>query len=121
MVTALERERLPGVLMPPLLECKLGKLPIKSLGLPLLKGRIKKEDWGNIIRRIEGRIEGWQAKLLSQGECFILVNSVLSNLPLYFLSIFRAPKWVIRRIDSLWKTFFWRRRSCCTGGLCLVN
>lgn len=34
----------------------------------------------------------WQAKLLSQGGRLVLVNLVLSNLPLYYFLIFKAPK-----------------------------
>ncbi len=74
------------------MECKTGSLPIKYLGLPLSRGRIRREDWRGIINKIESRIEGWQAKLLSQGGRLALVNSVLSNLPLYFFSVFKAPK-----------------------------
>lgn len=78
------------------LECKLGSLPMNHLGLPLQNGRLKKEDWWTIIGKMEKRIEGWQAKLLSQGGRLVLVNSVLSNLALYFFSVFKAPKWVVR-------------------------
>ncbi len=73
-----------------ILGCKVGRLPIRYLGLPLSIGQPRKEDWWTMIDKIEQRIEGWQAKLLSQGGRLVLVNSVLSNIPLYYLSIFRA-------------------------------
>ncbi len=93
-----------------ILECKLGSLPIKYLGLPLLNGRCRKEDWWDIICKIEKRIEGWQAKLLSHGGRLTLVNSVLANLPLYFFSVFKALTWVVRRIEALRMSFFLERR-----------
>ncbi len=109
-------ERLAGIL-----ECTLGSLPIRYLGLPLTPHNIQKEDWRIIINKIKKRIDGWQAKLLSQGGRLILVNSVLSSLPLYFFSVFRALKWVIRRIDSLRRSFFWKGRSTIFGKQCLVS
>lgn len=81
--------------------CKRGSFPFRYLGLPLSVRQLRKEDWWPIIGKIEKRIEGWQTKLLSQGGRLVLVNSVLSNLPLYYFSVFGAPKWVLRRIEAL--------------------
>ncbi len=50
-----------------------------------------------------------------------MVNSVLSNIPLYFLSIYRAPKWVVRRIEALRWAFFWKGGTSVRGGQCLVQ
>jgi hypothetical protein len=37
----------------------------------------------------------------------ILLNYVLSSLPLYFLSIYHISKWVLVKIDRLRRTFLW--------------
>ncbi|XP_020081724.1 formin-like protein 3, partial [Ananas comosus] len=71
------------------------------------------------FNHIDKRIEGWKAKLLSQGGRLILMNSVLSNMPLQFLSIFKAPQWALRQIESLRRAFFWRGRTNISGGACL--
>ncbi len=86
------RDPRKGVRLANLLRCKLGVFPIRYLDLLLMRGCIHKKDWWGIISKIEKMIEGRQAKLLSQGGRLILVNSVLSNLPLYFFSVFKAPK-----------------------------
>ncbi len=83
------------------LGCKLGSLPIRYLGLPLTIGQLRKEDWWTVVEKIEKRIEGWQAKLLSQGGRLILVNSVLSNILLYYLSVFKAPVRCDSKSESL--------------------
>ncbi len=110
-----------GVRLAAIIDCNLGSLLIKYLGIPLMKGNIRKEDWWSIINKIEKRIGGWQAKLLSQGGRLILVNSVLSNLPLYFFTVFRAPVWVIRRIDTLRRAFYWNGKKSISRGNCLVS
>ncbi len=104
-----------------ILGCRLGALPIRYLGLPLTNRQLRKEDWWFIIGRIEKMIGGWQAKLLSQGGRLVLVNSVLSNLPLYYLSMFLAPKRVIRRCEALRRAFFWKGGTTVSGGHCLVR
>ncbi len=102
------------------LGCKVGALPIQYLGLPLRVGSLRKDDWRPIISRVEKRLERWQAKLLSQGGQLFLVNSVLANIPLYFLSVFKAPKWVLKRIESLRRAFFWTGHDKAREGQCLV-
>ncbi len=104
-----------------MLGCKRGYLPTKYLGLPLTRTRLRKEDWWGVIDKIEKRIQGWQTKLLSQGGRLVLVNSVLANIPLYFFSVFRAPKWVIRRVEALRRAFFWKGSATVLGGQCLVR
>ncbi len=49
------------------------------------------------------------------------MNSVLSNLPLYFLSVFKAPKWVISRLEALRRAFFWKGGASIASGFCLVR
>ncbi len=89
-----------------ILGCKVGSFPTRYLGFPLSNSRLRKSDWRTIISKMERRIEGWQAKLLSLGGRLVLVNPVLSNLSLYFFSVFKAPKWVLRHIEALRRAFF---------------
>ncbi|OAY63461.1 putative ribonuclease H protein [Ananas comosus] len=104
-----------------ILGCRVGNLPFRYLGLPLHIKHLRKEDWAPIISSIEMRIQGLKAKLLSHGGRIILVNSVLSNLPLFYFAIFKAPQWVLNRIESLRRAFFWKEGSKISGGSCLVG
>ncbi|GJX41892.1 hypothetical protein Tco_0256882 [Tanacetum coccineum] len=53
------------------------------------------------------RLSSWKAKLLSTGKRLSLVKAVLGSLPLYFLSIFRAPNQVLNKVKSICYRFFW--------------
>lgn len=77
------------------LGCRVGTLPFRYLGLPLHNKHLRKEDWSLLVNCISTKIEGWKAKLLSYGGRLTLINSVLSNLPIFFFSVFKAPKWVL--------------------------
>lgn len=110
-----------GKRMAHILGCHLGTLPTRYLGLPLSCKRLSREDWRSIVSKVEKRIQGRQAKLLSQGGRLILVNSVLSNLPLYFFLVFRARSRALRWIEKLQRAFFWKGGVVAAGGHCLVQ
>jgi len=43
---------------------------------------------------------------LSFGGRLVLLKSVMSSLPVYFLSFFKAPTGIISSIESIFKRFF---------------
>jgi len=63
--------------------------------------------WEPLLNRIKSRLSGWSSKHLSFGGRLILLKSVLSSLPVYALSFFKAPTGIISSIESLFNCFFW--------------
>jgi len=59
-----------------------------------------------VVDRIVARLSSWNNKFLSFGGHLILLKFVLSSLPVYFLSFFRAPAGIISYIESIFKRFF---------------
>jgi len=57
--------------------------------------------WKPIVNSIIARLSSWKSKFLSLGSRLILLKSVLSSLPVYFLSFFKAPVGIISSIESL--------------------
>ncbi|GAU46642.1 hypothetical protein TSUD_246690 [Trifolium subterraneum] len=89
------------------MRCKHGRLPFTYLGLPIGGDSRKLCFWHQLVEKIRKRLSGWKCENLSFGGRLILLKSVLSSIPVYFLSFFRAPsgKWVWRCLeerDSLW-------------------
>lgn len=87
-------------------------LPIQYLGLPLTSGRLSAREWQPVFEKIERRLEGWKSHMLSRGGRLVLVKSVLSAIPTYYMSIFRMPTRVRSRLDALMRRFFWRGPCC---------
>ena len=58
----------------------------------------------NLFRR---RLSTWKGRNLSLGGRITLLNAVLSNLPLYLFSFYRAPKKVIDVLTTIQKRFLW--------------
>jgi hypothetical protein len=91
---------------PSVLHCKLGQLPFLYLGLPIGGDSRKLKFWRPLVDRIKSRLSGWKSKNLSFGGRLVLLKSVLSSLPVYFLSFFKAPAGIISSIESLFNCFF---------------
>ncbi|KAK1321991.1 putative ribonuclease H protein [Acorus calamus] len=87
--------------------CTVGEFPCKHLGLPLVKKRLRKPDWMSLVERLGKRLSGWKRKHLSYGGRVTLLQAVLTNLPVVFLSIFKLPKGVAHMIDVIRRRFLW--------------
>jgi hypothetical protein len=57
---------------------------------------------------MEKMLAGWQDRFLSLGGRLTLLNSCLSNAPLYMHSIYPIPKSVIRKVDIYRKQLLWQ-------------
>ncbi|XXG72211.1 hypothetical protein AAC387_Pa07g1359 [Persea americana] len=87
--------------------CKAGRLPILYLGLPIGAKQRSKLVWDPVIANFERKLSSWKKQYLSLGGRITLINSCLSNLPVYYMSLFRMPKMVIERLDCLRRDFLW--------------
>jgi hypothetical protein len=96
-----------GQYLASLLNCSLGKLPIKYLGVNLYWKKPSKSDWQLLIDKIHKKLPQWKGKHLSLGGRLVLLNSVLSSIPLYYISLFKIAAWVLFRIDQIRKRFLW--------------
>ena len=67
---------------------RVGKLPSTYLGMPL--GALFKSvaAWDGIEERFKKKLAMWKRQYISKRGRITLVRSTLSNLPIYFLSIF---------------------------------
>lgn len=50
-----------------------------------------------------------------------LINSVITSTATFFLTVFPAEKWMIKRFDKLRRTFLWAPDDEANGGKCLVS
>ena len=51
--------------------------------------KIANKEWSQIEERFQKKLSSWKGKLLSVGGRLALINSVLSNLPMFMVSSFR--------------------------------
>jgi hypothetical protein len=73
------------------LHCHVGNFPFVYLGLPMGRDPRKLDYWKPIMSSIISRLSSWKSKFLSFGRPLILLKSLLSSLPVYFLFFFKDP------------------------------
>lgn len=101
--------------------CRIGKFPFTYLGLPLQPQGLKSQDWDYLVEKLNKRLQGWKENMLSIGGRSTLINSVLSSIPLYTLSIYRVHVGVINKIDKIRRRFLWQGTTIGRKKYSLVN
>ena len=91
-----------------MLNCKVGTIPFMYLGLPIGGDASRLIFWEPLINRINSRLSGWKSRHLSLGGRLVLLKSVLSSLPIYAFSFFKAPSGIVSSIESILNNFFSR-------------
>ena len=61
--------------------------------------KLSNNDRKIIEDRIEKRLSGWKGNLLSIGGRLVLINSILSSLPMFMLSFFEVPRGVLKKLS----------------------
>jgi hypothetical protein len=81
--------------------CVIGKYPLRYLGLPVNTRKLNNKDRKVIEDRIEKKFSGWKGKMLTVGGRLVLLNSMLSSLPMFMMSFFELPKGVLEKNSLL--------------------
>ena len=91
-----------------ILETPIGALLIRYLGVPLVDCRLWIQDWQPVLEKVETRLGGWGARILSRGGHLVLLKAVLAAILIYYMSISRMSTRVRRRLEKTMRNFFWR-------------
>ena len=87
------------------LGCKVGALPSSYLGAPHNSVAV----WDGIEERFRKRLTLWKRRYISKGGRLTLIQSTLSCLLVYFMSLFHLPIRVTLRLEQIQKDFMWGR------------
>jgi ribonuclease HI len=79
----------------------------KYLGYVLKPGAKNSEDWRWLVAKFERKISFWCNKWLSLGGRFILVNSVLQSLSVFWMSLEKIPSSILKLLRRLSFNFLW--------------
>jgi len=89
------------------LNCSAGSIPFKYLGLPVGANPRNMVTWEPLIETLGGRLNTWAHRYISFGGRLVLLNSVLSATPIFYLSFMKMPVHVWRRIVRIQSEFLW--------------
>ena len=88
--------------------CNPRSFPLRYLGILIHYRKLSNSDWLKIQEQFEKRLSSWKGKNLSTGGHLMLINSVLSSLPMYMMSFFEIPKGLRKKLDYFRSRFFWQ-------------
>ncbi|GKA30100.1 RNA-directed DNA polymerase, eukaryota, partial [Tanacetum coccineum] len=86
--------------------CSIMKAPFKYLGILVGENMSSIKAWGEIVAKMKKRLSRWKLNTLSVGGRLTLLKSVLGSTPIYNMSIFKVPKFVLNYMESLRRNFF---------------
>ncbi|CAL5343189.1 unnamed protein product [Camellia sinensis] len=89
------------------LNCKHQKLPLSYLGLPLGANPSRRSTWQPVLDKFKQKLASWKRRLLCFAGRLTLIKYVLTNLPIYYLSLFRIPVGVAKEIEQMQSAFLW--------------
>ena len=89
------------------LRCKVGGLPFCYLGMPLGPPFKSVKVWDDVEERFRKRLAMWKRQYISKGRRLILIRSTLSNMPIYFMSLFCMLRKLRLRLEKIQMDFLW--------------
>ncbi|KAJ0668540.1 putative RNA-directed DNA polymerase [Helianthus annuus] len=98
-------------LMAKKLGCKEGKLPFGYLGLTIGANMKRAKLWKPVVDKFNKKLSAWKAKCLSFAGRLTLAKAVMGALPNYYLSMYYAPKKVIKSLEAIRRDFVWGRKD----------
>ncbi|RVW84966.1 hypothetical protein CK203_039501 [Vitis vinifera] len=84
--------------------CKVGRLPTSYLGLPLGAHHKSVVVWDGVEESFRKRLAMWKGQFISKGGRITLIQSTLSNMPIYLMPLLRIPRvggLGVRRLSTL--------------------
>ena len=83
--------------------------------------KLRKEDFQGLIDQLRNRLGLWRTGFLYQSGHLILVQAVLSAIPIFHLMSLDHPPWVFKAIDKIRRAFLRKGTNVVKGGHCLVS
>lgn len=73
----------------------------KYLGLSMASGKSKVNTFKELQEKITKRVMGWKEKFISKAGREILIKTMAQAIPTYSISLFKLPKAICDKINSL--------------------
>ncbi|GJV34238.1 RNA-directed DNA polymerase, eukaryota [Tanacetum coccineum] len=89
-----------------MLGCSVMKAPFKYLGITVGGNTSLVKTWDETINKLKLRLSKWKLKTLSIGGRLTLLKSVLGSTPIYSMSLYKVPKFVLNVMESIRRNFF---------------
>ena len=89
------------------LNCSQMEVPFIHLGIEVGGNPRKVKFWEPVLSKLKSKLSVWKWRFLSMAGRLCLIKSVLAAVPLYYLSLFKAPEAVYKSITRIQRRFLW--------------
>ncbi|GJQ95487.1 RNA-directed DNA polymerase, eukaryota, reverse transcriptase zinc-binding domain protein [Tanacetum coccineum] len=89
-----------------LIGCLTLTTPFAYLGVKVGGVMSRTQAWDGIVNKMLARLSKWKMKTLSIGGRLTLIKSVLGSTPIYYMSMFKVPMQVLKRMETIRSRFF---------------
>ena len=90
---------------------KIGILPVRYLGVSLVTRRLTDRDCLPLVEKIVGKINHWSSRFLSYAGRLQLLQTVVYSIQNFWCRQFLLPKSVLKKLNKLCSSFFWKGAS----------
>lgn len=101
--------------------CSISDFPCTYLGIPLSVCKLPKAALQPLVNRVVHRLLPWKGRLTTLAGRSVLVQSVLSSIPVHVSMAIGLPAWVVKAIDKKRRAFLWTGTDSVHGGQCRVS
>lgn len=88
--------------------CQVDVILFKFLNLSVNVNQRILAMWMPMVDSLKRKFSAWIGRFLAYGGRITLINSVLINLPIYFLSLFKAFKQVVKEFITIQRRSLWK-------------
>jgi mannosylglycoprotein endo-beta-mannosidase len=81
--------------------CPVQSFPCTYLGLPLHLRHLRRVDVQPLVDKLANRLSTWRGKFLNRAGRLQLLNSSLSSVPTYHMTMFAPQKWLLKRLNKI--------------------
>ena len=79
----------------------------KYLGFPLRSNGRSTRDFDFVVEKVQAKLSSWKGKLLSPAGRVVLVQSVTSAIPAYYMQNVALPVRICTKLDKINRDFLW--------------
>ena len=87
-------------------------LPLKYLGgMDVTYSNLKTDDWDFQVAKFIKKLDAWICDSASSGARLTLLDSCLTGIPSYYMSMHLLHKKVVEKLDKYRQRFLWARKK----------
>ena len=90
-----------------ILNCDTMVSPFIYLGMPVGGSHKCVAFWNGVIEKVQTRLSRWKGRCLTMDGRICLIKSVLSAIPLFFMSLFKLSSRVAGKLIRIQRDFLW--------------